>query len=123
MIDNYSRLLEVAAELGNKEVSDAAVTKLIVHLNSVGRIMMLPKIARELRKISAKRHFRLPCVEVSCEEESTDAIGAAEQEGIVVQSIIVNPDLIRGWRAQKNGILIDRSAKQSLLHMYHKITE
>ena len=122
MIDDYTRLLEVAAELEDKEVADAAVTKLIMHLKSMGRVKMLPAIARELRKIAVRRHALRPIVEVAHERESAAALAAAAYEGIIAKGADVNPALIHGWRARKNGMLVDRSAKNTLLNIYQKIT-
>ena len=122
MIDDYTRLLEATAELGDKAAADAAVTKLIMHLKSAGRMKILPAIVQKLRKIAARRDALRPIVEVAHEKESASALRDAAREGIVAQHTNVNPSLIRGWRAQKGGILIDRSAKSALLNIYQKIT-
>lgn len=122
MIDDYTRLLEATAELEDKVAADAAVTKLVMHLKSMGRVKMLPAIARELRKIAARRHALRPLVEVSHKRESAAALAAAAREGITAKGADVNPALIHGWRAQENGMLIDRSAKNTLLRMYRNIT-
>lgn len=122
MIDTYTRLLQRVAELEDKEAVDAAVTKLIMHLKSMGRMNMIPKIARELRKIVARRRAIAPRVEVSRESESAAALRAATALGIVATRAQVNPSLIRGWRAQGGGLLIDRSAKHALAHIYQQVT-
>lgn len=122
MIDNYTRLLEATAELEGKAESDAAITKLIAHLKSMGRMKMLPEIARELQKVATRRRFYRASIEVAHEKESAEALRAAAREGMVARHATVNPSLIHGWRAQKGGMLIDRSAKRALLHMYQKIT-
>ena len=122
MIDDYTRLLEATAELEDKAVSDAAVTKLILHLKSYGRMKMLPQIARELRKVAARRHALRPNIEVAHEKESAAALRAAAHEGIIAKHASVNPDLIHGWRARSGDKLIDRSAKRALLHIYQQVT-
>lgn len=122
MIDNYTRLLEATAEIEDKAESDAAITKLIAHLKSMGRMKMLPEIVRELQKVAARRHFYRASVEVAHQKESADALHAAAREGMVARHATVNPSLIHGWRAQKGGVLIDRSAKRALLHIYQNIT-
>lgn len=122
MIDNYTRLLEATAETGDKTASDAAVTKLILHLKSAGRMKMLPQIAQELRKVAARRHALRPRMEVAHEKESAAALRAAALEGIVVRQVRINPALIHGWRAQSGGKLIDRSAKRALEHLYQQVT-
>jgi F0F1-type ATP synthase delta subunit len=122
MIDEYTRLLEATAEIEDKAASDAAVTKLIMHLKSAGRMKMLPQIARELRKVAARRHALRPVVEVAHEKETEKALRAAAHEGIVTNHVSVNPALIHGWRARSGDRLIDRSAKQALLRIYQKVT-
>ncbi|MDD2657632.1 MAG: F0F1 ATP synthase subunit delta [Candidatus Pacebacteria bacterium] len=122
MIDDYTRLLEATAELEDKEASDAAITKLIMHLKSAGRMKMLPAIARELRKVAARRHALRPYVEVAHEKEAAAALRAAAQMGIIARHAHVNHSLIHGWRARSKGKLIDHSAKRALLHIYQKVT-
>lgn len=122
MIDNYTRLLEVTAELEDKAASDAAVTKLIRHLKSSGRMKMLPAIARELHKVAARRHALRPQVEVAHQKEEDSALRAAAELGIIAPRASVNHSLIHGWRARAAGKLIDRSAKRTLLHIYQKVT-
>lgn len=122
MIDDYTRLLEATAELEDKAASDAAVTKLIMHLMSVGRIKMLPAIARELRKVAARRQALRPYVEVAHQKEEAAALRAAAEAGIVARHATVNHALIHGWRARSGGTLIDHSAKRALLRIYQNAT-
>ena len=121
MIDDYTRLLEAVAETEDKAASDAAVTKLILHLKSAGRMKMLPEIARELKKIAARRHALRPLVEVAHKKEEAAGLRAAAEFGIIARHAHVNPDLIHGWRARSGGTLIDHSAKRALLHIYQQI--
>lgn len=122
MIDDYTRLLEATAEIEDKAASDAAVTKLILHLKSAGRMKMLPEIARELRKVAARRHAMRPHVEVAHEKESAHALRTAAELGIVARHATVNPTLIHGWRATSGDKLVDHSAKRALLAIYQKVT-
>ncbi|HUX81133.1 MAG TPA: F0F1 ATP synthase subunit delta [Candidatus Paceibacterota bacterium] len=122
MIDTYTRLLEAAAETGSAEVAQVAVTKLMMHLQSSGRVNMLPQIVRELRKVAAYRHTLRPRVEVASQKEAPEALSAAAEFGIHAPEATINPSLIRGWRAQENGRLIDHSAKHALAHIYQKVT-
>lgn len=121
MIDDYTRLLEAAAEVEDKEVSDAAVTKLIMHLKSAGRMKMLSQIVRELRKVAARRHALRARVEVAHSRDSDEALGLAASFGMVAKHAIVNPALISGWRAQKGDMLVDRSAKSALINIYKNV--
>lgn len=120
MIDNYTRLLETAAELEDARAADIAVGKLILHLKSMGRMKMLSEIVRELRKIAAHRHALRPRIEVAHQKEAAAALRAAATGGIIAPHAVVNPALISGWRAQKAGILIDRSGKSALVDIYQK---
>jgi F0F1-type ATP synthase delta subunit len=122
MIDDYTRLLEATAEVEDKAVADAAVTKLIMHLKSAGRMKMLPQIARELKKVAARRHAMRPRVEVAHEKETASALRAAAEAGIIAKQAHVNPSLIHGWRAMSGNTLVDHSAKRALLHIYQKVT-
>jgi F0F1-type ATP synthase delta subunit len=123
MIDDYTRLLEATAELEDKAASDAAITKLIMHLKSAGRMKMLPAIARELRKVAARRHALRPYVEVAHQKEEAHALRAAAELGIIVRHARVNPALIQGWRARSKGKLVDHTAKRALLHIYQQVTD
>lgn len=122
MLDNYTRLLEAVAETEDKEVADAAVTKLIMHMQHSGHVNMLPEIAHELRKIAARRQALAPRVEVAHEKDSVEALRAANELGINATKAQVNHSLIRGWRARADGKLIDRSAKNALIQIYQKVT-
>ncbi|MFZ2500937.1 MAG: hypothetical protein WAW90_03060 [Minisyncoccia bacterium] len=122
MIDTYTRLLEVVAETGDKATADSAITKLILHLKSVGHMNMLEEVAHELRKVAARRHALRPRVEVASIKESAVALRSAAALGISAQEVQVNHSLIRGWRAQGNGKLVDHSAKYALTQIYQKVT-
>lgn len=121
MIDSYTRLLETVVETGDAAAADVAVTKLIAHLKSSGRMNMLPKIAHELRRVCARRRAIAPRVEVAHKKEEAAALRAAAELGIVAKTVEVNPALIHGWRARGGGRLIDRSAKHALAQIYQKV--
>ena len=122
MIDTYTRLLEAVAETEDKQVADTTVTRLIAHLKSSGRMNMLSKIVRELRKLAARRQALYPRVEVAHKNDSATALHAAATFGIIAEHAQVNSSLVRGWRAQGGGKLIDRSAKSALVQIYQKVT-
>jgi F0F1-type ATP synthase delta subunit len=122
MVDEYTRLLEAVAELDDKTAADTAVSKLILHLKSSGRMKMLPQIMRELRKVAARRDAHKPVVEVASDRESARALESAAQEGITAPKAQINPSLIRGWRARSGDKLVDRSAKGALISIYQKVT-
>lgn len=121
MIDDYTRLLEAAAELGDKKAEEAAVKKLVAHLVASGRVKMLSQIATELKKIAARRAKLAPTLEVASEKEVHAAHKAAEAVGIPVSKAHVNHSLIKGWRAKDANRLVDHSGKRALLDIYKKV--
>jgi F0F1-type ATP synthase delta subunit len=121
MRDDYTRLLEIAAESKDDAVAKVAVVKLVNHLRSVGRLKMLPSIAKELRKVQARRMALLPQVEVARKEDAATALSAAEKAGIKAGHAQVNPSLVSGWRASGGGTLIDRSGKRALVDIYRNV--
>src|SRR3989344_2194126 len=91
MIDSYARLLESVVETGDAVAAEAAVTKLVAHLRSAGRMNMLSKIAHELRRVSARRQPIAPRVEVAQKKEEAAALRAAADFGIKASNVDVNP--------------------------------
>lgn len=122
MIDEYARLLAVAAEHEDAQVGVRATEKLIAHLKSVGRIKMLGDILRELRTLVARRRAARPVLEIADQKESTGALAAARAAGFTVADARVNESLIRGWRVRGEGRLLDRSAKRALVDIYTNVT-
>jgi hypothetical protein len=70
------------------------------HLEETGRLKLLPRILRELKRD---------------EERKRELKGRKE-------TAKENPSLISGWRFIENGILTDRTAKSALIEIYQKIT-
>lgn len=120
-LDTYTRLLELTAELGDERAAEEAVEKLIRHLSASGRVKMLPDIARELKRVLARRKSGEPVVEVAHEKDAKHALQAAKAEGIDAAHARVNHSLISGWRARGGGKLVDRSAKAALVAIYQRI--
>ena len=99
MIDQYTRVLEIVAETADQKSADEAVSKLIAHLKSTGRIKMLPSLARELRRIGGRRRLLRPHLEVASEGESSRAIREAKEAGI------------EGKEAKERTVLLDQLGK------------
>ncbi len=95
--------------------------QLVGHLQRTGRMKLLPNILRALKEEQSRRQAREPVVEIACEEDRDIALVKAASSGIRSTTAIVNPKLIRGWRARANGILVDNSAKHSLIELYRNI--
>ena len=113
-------LIEVSSRDTKK--SSEIVDRLVSHLTTTGRIKLLPKILHELRiqgEIARKRGAH---VEVASMSEAEDALAQAATNGIHATKAVVNHYLVRGWRAQSDGVLVDHSAKQGLLDLYKGIT-
>ena len=121
MIDTYTRFLEVVAESGDAGVAESAVERLIAHLKSAGRVKMLPRILRALRKRMARHHTLRPYVEVAREKDTAHALVSAALFGIRAKKAIVNPSLIYGWRGRGPEMVVDHSAKQALITIYQKV--
>src|SRR5690349_14628245 len=114
MVDQYTRVLESAAELEDSSQAERVVEKLVAHLKSSGRAKMLPQILRELRKVMARRAALAPKVEVAHKKDAPHALVSAKEAGIEAKDAHVNASLVSGWRATGGGKLIDRSGKRAL---------
>lgn len=108
--------------LVSKQAEQVFFDAFLKHLREAGRMKLLPAILRELRSQAAREEKKAPYVEAASENEKEAAIAGASKAGISVADVSINPSLIRGWRARKDGVLIDRSAKQALVSLYYKIT-
>lgn len=98
--------------------SDTLVSRLVAHLKDRGRVKLLPRILGECSELMHKQKARTAVVEIASEKEKASALAAAALSGIETHATHVNHALIRGWRARKNGVLIDASAKRSLVELY-----
>ena len=116
----YAQALRDMLKGGAEEAS--LVSGLVKNLKTEGRLKLLPGILRELKGLAAAEAKRAARIEVASEEEVAGALAAAKEEGINAGAATINPSLIRGWRAQEDGLLIDRSAKKALVDLYQKIT-
>lgn len=115
---------QAVAEMGRREGADEAaiVSGLVRDLKVSGRTKLLPGILRELRTIHARDQKLAPVLEVASSKDEAKGREAMRKEGIEIESVIVNPSLIQGWRARANGLLWDQSAKRALTDIYKKIT-
>ncbi len=116
----YAQALSEMLQKGTSE--SQIVDGLVKHLTEEGRMKLLPGILRELKGLQAANEKRAARVEVASEAEAASALEEARTQGIIVAEATINPSLIRGWRAQENGVLVDRSAKKALVDLYQKIT-
>jgi hypothetical protein len=71
----------------------------ITHLRRTGRLRLLPRVLRELRREELRAKKFAPKTETAAD----------------------NPSLISGWRKLENGTLTDRTGKSALIDMYKKI--
>lgn len=102
-------------------VAASAMDTFVAHLTATGRLKILPALMRALHKRSAHRHRLTSRIDVADESETEKALAEAAQFGIVTKRVTVTPSLIRGWRGQQQGRLIDRSAKHALISIYQKV--
>jgi F0F1-type ATP synthase delta subunit len=117
----YAQVLWNASQ---KEGADPKqlVAHLAKHLESQGRIKLLPGILRSFQRLAERNTKLSTSVEVAHASESEKALKEAAAHGIHVEQVTVNPSLIKGWRASGNGKLVDASAKRSLIELYRSIT-
>lgn len=116
----YAQALERLIAAGEAEAK--AVEKLVANLAARGRLKLLPLIRAELAASAARKSkSSVGRLEVAREEEKAEAIKAAKEAGIEAEHIVVNPALIRGWRARKAGLQVDRSGKRALVDLYRRI--
>lgn len=120
MEKEYAKALNDMLTKGTNE--STLVEGLVQHLKTEGRLKLLPGIVRELKGIQARNEQLAARVEVASDEEAAEALKEAAAAGINATHAHINPSLIKGWRAQENGVLIDRSAKNALVGLYQKIT-
>lgn len=116
----YAQALHNAVAQGAKE--DAVFESLKAQLSATGRLKLLPRILFELRSLSSRKGAMAPLVEAASESGKAEALKGAKEAGIDVQTVVVNESLISGWRAQKEGLLVDRSGKRALIDLYRRIT-
>lgn len=115
---------QAIATMSRKTGQDQAVLAdgLIAHLRKTGRSKMLPGILRELVRAKERDTKLASVLEIATEADAAVAQAFLAKEGVEVQTVHVNPSLIRGWRARANGLLWDHSAKRALTDIYKKIT-
>ncbi len=117
----YAQALARLSSLPNADEAKL-VAQLVAHLKASGRMKLLPRIARELAMLKARTKTVADRLEVASEGERAEALKEAKLEDIDPSDVIINPSLIRGWRAMAGGRLTDRSSKQALFDIYKKIT-
>lgn len=100
----------------------ALVDGLVRHLKQSGRMKLLPGILRELKREQNRTEKLAPVLEVARESDKAAGVALLQKEGVSASNVVVNPSLIRGWRARANGLLWDHSAKRALTDIYKKIT-
>ena len=120
MADYGKKLAELAAHDENRAL--AAADKLVKELKDRGELKQLSGILRSARKESARQRSLAPVVEVGRAEDADAALRAASAAGIDARKAVVNPTLIRGWRARARGMLVDRSGKRALVDLYRNVT-
>lgn len=121
MEDLYATVVTRLLAGGTKE--DVIVGNLVKHLKQKGRVKLLPGILRAL-KIQMERSKTLGAsVEVATKEGEKAALAEARLLGIDAEEAVVNPILLSGWRARKEGVLVDRSGKRALTDIYRGIVK
>ncbi len=122
---DYAQALVNAAHTAEKESTKAEpkklVAQLVKHLETTGRMKLLPHIVRELGRLEAQEKKLAPQVEVAHQKDAAHALAAAAKHGIHANEARVNHTLVQGWRASSKGTLLDASAKRQLVELYKKV--
>ena len=121
MEKEYAQALAHMSQTSGKDEA-TLVSGLVKHLKASGRMKLLPGIVRELKREHNRSEKLAPVLEVASASDEAGAKATLLKEGVTVEKTIVNPSLIRGWRARANGLLWDHSAKRALTDIYKKIT-
>jgi len=112
----YATVVTRLLASGKKE--DEVVKNLLAHLKEKGRLKLLPAILRALKLEEERGQTLGASVEVAREEDAKAALAEAKTLGIDAETAVVNPILLSGWRARKEGVLVDRSGKRALTDIY-----
>lgn len=121
MEKEYAQAMASMSRSAGQDVA-TLVNGLVKHLKASGRMKLLPGIVRELKRENNRNEKLAPVLEVASSAEEAGAKATLSKAGVAVEKIIVNPSLIRGWRARAGGLLWDHSAKRALTDIYKKIT-
>ncbi|MBU0750201.1 F0F1 ATP synthase subunit delta [Patescibacteria group bacterium] len=111
-----------ASALVSSPEGDKAVASLVTHLQARGRMKLLPRILRELTELRERSQAVAPTLTVASEAEKAQALTDSAALGFTPDTVVIDPTLIKGWRATKKGQLIDRSGKRALTDLYRNIT-
>ncbi len=117
----YATVVTRLLASGRKE--DEIVGNLVKHLKAKGRVKLLPGILRALKTQMERSKTLGATVEVASKEEAKTALAEAKALGIDAEEAVVNPILLSGWRARKEGVLVDRSGKRALTDIYRGIVK
>ena len=96
-----------------------AVATVVEILTRDGRIELLPRIMRALKRLSEREMNSRPRVYVAHEK---DAKSAFKESGVSEADVCVDETLIGGWRLENAETLIDTSFKKQLLSIYSSVT-
>ena len=105
MADRYATLFASLAELEDRRVAETIFEKLMTHIRSTGRLGLLPQVLRALTAVHKQNEQAASRMEVAKASQIEDAKHIARRLGIPYNAILVNTDLISGWRAYENNRL------------------
>ena len=114
---NYAHALLEVIQKGMD--SKKAVESLKDMLVRQGRLELLPRIARALRRIDEREKAARPRVYIADEKHAKKAF---TESGLAEADVCVDETLIGGWRVEDGERLIDNSFKKHLLSIYSNIT-
>ena len=98
-----------------------AVAKVHAALEARGRVALLPQIARAFRRLAErearKNHSTLTVANKQDEKEARVKSGAKDAE------LVVDENVIGGWRLEDKERLVDTTFRKQLLSIYNGVVE
>ena len=119
MPETYAQALVSLVQCGDVTVEEG-VKNLSDSLRKTGKLKLLPAILTALRKYEYRTERSGSVIEVALQADAGVAKTEAGLAGITTERVIVNPSLIRGWRARGAGKLIDKSGKRFLVEVFNR---
>ena len=117
--DLYAHALLSLVKRGMKPSDAVAAVKRL--LNSQGRAALMPHIARAFERIAERDAQKERSVLIVAQH--SDVAKAQKESGVKDAEIVVDKDIIGGWRLESKERLVDASWKTGLLSMYNRATD
>lgn len=118
MEEAYAQALWQAIKGG--KTPKEAVSAVHAMLVRQGRLGLIPRIERALKRLAARESAARPKLFVAHQK---DAKHALEKSGLDEADVYVDETLIGGWRLESADTLVDNTYKSRLLEIYSSVTK